>query len=104
MINSQFRAFFSPSERVVALSAEEVHVTFKLQLEDEILVDTILLRRGSHSVPQQRQTGQWKVVSVRFVKEQAKVGKDDPELLPTVAILEFPQQKSTKLVLKRNKM
>lgn len=78
-------------------------MTFKLQLEDKIFVDAVLLRRSGHSVPQQWQASQWEVVPVRFVKEQAKVGKDDPELLPTVAILEFPQEKSAKLVLKRTK-
>lgn len=34
-----------------------------------------------------------------FVEEQTEIGEDDPELLPTVAVLELPQQISTQLVL-----
>ena len=29
---------------------------------------------------------------VRLVEKQAEVGEDNPELLPAVAVLEFPQQ------------
>lgn len=28
---------------------------------------------------------------MRFVKEQAEVGKDHPELLPAITVLELPQ-------------
>lgn len=81
---------FLPSKRVVALSTEEINVISELQLENKIFVDTILLRWFGHRVSQQWQTSQWKIVSMRFVKEQAKIGKDDPKLLPTITILEFP--------------
>lgn len=34
---------FLPSKCVVALSAEEIYVTFKLQLKNKIFIDTIFL-------------------------------------------------------------
>lgn len=39
---------------------------------------------------------------MRFVEEQAEVGEDDPQFLPAVAVLEFPQQVSGELVLAQN--
>jgi hypothetical protein len=35
-----------------------------------------------------------------FVEKEAEVGEDDPEFLPAVAILEFPEDITAQLVLK----
>ena len=39
-----------------------------------------------------------------FVEEQAKVGEDDPQLLPAVAVLELAQQVAAQLVLQRQQV
>lgn len=38
---------------------------------------------------------------VSLVEEQAEVGKDNPELLPPVTVLELPQEVARQLVLCR---
>lgn len=73
----------------------------ELQFEHKVLVDRVLLRRSRHGVPQQRQSSQREVVLMRLIEEQAEVREHDPELLPAVTVLEFPQQKSAQLVLER---
>ena len=36
---------------------------------------------------------------ISFVEEEAEVGEDNPQLLPTVAVLELAQKIATQLVL-----
>lgn len=62
---------------------------FELELEDVLLMDTISLLGDAHTVAQQRETGQWVVVLMSFVEEQTEIGKDHPELLPAITVLEF---------------
>lgn len=93
--------FDPPSKGVIAFGAEEINVILELQFEHKVLVDRVLLRRSRHGVPQQRQSSQREVVLMRLIEEQAEVREHDPELLPAVTVLEFPQQKSAQLVLKR---
>lgn len=64
----------------------------ELQLEDVLLVNAVRLLRGADCVAEQRETSQREVILVGLVKEQTEVGENNPEFLPTVAVLELPQE------------
>lgn len=73
----------------------------ELQLEDEVLVDGVLVGGLRDGVAEEGQARQGKVVLVRLVEEETEVGEYDPELLPAVAVLEFAQQETAQLILKK---
>ena len=107
---------YVPVESVFTFSTEEVNVVLELQLEDVVFVDVVSFSRWGDRVAKQRQTGQREVIlRVKedmstgysragmltcicwtdlkcFVEKQAEVGKDDPQFLPSIAVLEFPEQ------------
>lgn len=64
----------------------------ELQFEDVLLVNAVRLLRGADCVAEQRETSQREVILVSLVKEQTEVGENNPEFLPTVAVLELPQE------------
>lgn len=70
-----------------------------MQLEHVIFVDVLGLRGDGERVAKQRQAGKGVIVLVRFVEEEAEVREDHPQLLPPVAVFEFPQQVPRQLIL-----
>lgn len=94
--------FHPPVECVFTLGAEEVDVVLELELEDIVLVDLVRRARSVHAVTKEGQAGQGEVVLEGFVEVETEVGKDHPELLPPVRVLELSEQISRQLVLQRS--
>lgn len=88
-----------PFKRVFAFSPEVVHVGLEMQLEYVVFVDVLGLRGDGERVAEQRQAGQGVIVLVRLVEEETEVREHHPQLLPPVAVLEFPQQIPRQLIL-----
>lgn len=51
-----------PLKGILALSPEEIHMGFKLQFEDVVLLDAIGFHWGADCVAQKWQTGQWIII------------------------------------------
>ena len=87
-----------PVKRVLAFGSEEIDVILELQLEYVVLVDVVRLAGYCDRVAEEWQAGERKLVLISLVEEEAKVGEDHPQLLPSVAILELAQQIAAELV------
>jgi len=86
--------FHPPVKGELTLGAKEVDVVLELELEDIVLVDLVRRTRSVHAVTKEGQAGQGEVVLEGFVKVETEVGKDHPELLPPVRVLELSEEKS----------
>lgn len=62
-----------------------------MQFKNIVFVNVFGLRWDGHGVAQQREAGQRVVILVGLVEEEAEVGEDDPQFLPTVAVLKLAQ-------------
>ena len=62
---------------------------FELEFEYVVLVDVVRLARNRDRVAEEWQTGKRNLVLIGLVEKKAKVGENDPEFLPAVAVLEF---------------
>lgn len=112
--------FHVPLKSVLAFGPEKVHVGFKLEFEDVLLVDAVRLVGRADGVAEQRQARQREVVLQRrptrvrsnsgalikkqnktktnksmsdlvsLIEEQAEVGENNPEFLPAITVLELP--------------
>lgn len=80
-----------PFESVLAFSPEVVHMGLEMQLEHIVFVDVLRLWGNGKGVSKQRQAGQGMIVLVWLVEEQAEVREHHPQLLPPIAVFEFPQ-------------
>jgi len=81
-----------PVKSELTLSSEEIHVVLELEFEHVVLTDIITWVWSVDIVAQQRKAGQREIILKCFVEVQTEISEDHPEFLPSVGVLELPEE------------
>ena len=83
---------YQPVKSELTLSSEEIHVVLELEFEHVVLTDIITWVWSVDIVAQQRKAGQREIILKCFVEVQTEISEDHPEFLPSVGVLELPEE------------